>query len=301
MLPLHVKVSRYSLGWAGGNLVAFAVAFAIAGISPRLGFGLAGTAAGAAAVVTSRWIGLPACPPRAEGDRAPHPALPVLLPMCRMAVLLACLMGMGFVALLERALLQTDPMHAHAVACLSWAGWAAGFVATFVLVGRWDGWVFSPWRPWLMQLGMLVGAAGVLTIGALGLPTGLLGLCGFAMGVGFGAAYIGSLYYSLRLPVGAAGAASIHEGCIGIGNTASPLLGAVLLELLANGRLAAPWPGGASRVLIEHPPMTALAALGLYCGAAAVACLALQAAMIPHAEARTRRFDDPEMSPVSVP
>jgi hypothetical protein len=287
-VPLHVKVSRYSLGWSTGNLVAFAVAFAIAGAPPRLGFALAAAVTLAAALLMARWIALPPRPPRAEGDRSPHPALAVLIPMCRLSVLIACLVGMAFIGLLERALLACDPSRAHAVACLSWAGYAGGFVAAFVVVGRWGGWVFAPWRPWLMQLGLLLGAAGVFAIGRLGLPTTLLAPCGFAMGVGFGAAYIGSLYYSLRLPEGAARAAGIHERFIGIGNSLSPLLGAVAIELLANGRLAAPWPGGVSRAVIAHPPLTALAALGLYCGLAAAVLLALQAALIPMVEARVR-------------
>lgn len=287
-LPLHAKIGSYNLGWSSGNLLAFGFAAVIADLSPRIGYAVAAIATAIALLTLLRWIRLPASPPAPQGDRAPHPALPALLLMCRTAVVLACLMGMAFLSLLELALDQSGAARPHLLACLAWAAYAGGYVSCFVLLARWGGWIFRPWRLLGVQLLMLVGAIAFLCLAIIG-GAGVASLvvpCGLVMGVGYGAAYVGSIYYSMRAPDGAARAVSVHETCIGVGNSITPLLGALVIELLAHARFAAPWPGGPVATVIDAPLATPLTALAAYCCACAIACLALQALVIPRLRQR---------------
>ena len=62
-----------------------------------------------------------------------------------------------------------------------------------------------------------------------------LGLCGALFGSAYGSSYVGSIYYSLRLPDGVGRAAAWHETFIGMGNTMGPLLAGCFMTYLVSG------------------------------------------------------------------
>lgn len=268
-LPLHVKISRYNLGWALGNFGGFVGYFAFARLPSAAGFGLSLAANVAVAAVLVRYVRLPATTPRAEGDRAPHPALPRLILMGRCGLLIASILAMAQIALLQVVLRGMDvPVdRAQAWSGLTLTCYAASYIAMFVLLGAWDGWVLKPWRLCLLQSGFLLGSLGYVALGWWGAPSApALIVCGALIGSAFGAAYTASIYYSLRLPAGAGRAAAWHETFLGIGNTVGPAVCGLALWWWSDLRIA-----------------NGLVGLGLFMAVMALAGLALQVAMIPAA------------------
>ncbi len=263
--PLHVKVSRYNLGWSGGNILGFGLAWALSSLSPRLGWSLVLAAAAICIMVLWRWRSLPRQELKAEGDRAPHPALNRLTWMGRAALLSYCLLGMAFISLLTRALksegLADNPAQAASAAALF--AYAVGYFGVFILLGAWSGWVLRPWRLLALQAPIALASLALLWLGLGGIPQ-TVALCGagLLLGAGFGAVYTGSIYYSLRLPEGAARAAALHETALGIGSTAGPLLCGAFMTVVADG---------------------ALGALGIWMLGIAAVTIALQAVLIPGA------------------
>lgn len=269
--PLHVKVSRYNLGWSGGNILGFGLAWLLSGLSPRIGWMLVLAAAAVCIAVLWRWRSLPRQELKAEGDRAPHPALGRLTWMGRAALLTYCLLGMAFISLLTRALRTAglDDAQAQGASTAALFAYAIGYFSTFVLLGAWSGWVLRPWRLLALQAPILVAAGGLLWLGLGGVPP-VAALCagGLLLGVGFGAVYTGSIYYSMRLPEGAARAAALHETALGIGSTAGPLLCGAYMSVAADG---------------------ALGALGAWMLGIAALTIGLQAVIIPGAVRRGAR------------
>lgn len=262
---LHVKVSRYNLGWSGGNLAGFGLACLLSALDPRLGWALVAAAAVAAMATLWRWRDLPVQPPRAEGDRSGHPALGRLIWMGRAALLAYCLLGMAFISLLTRALKGEglDAVAAQGVANAALFSYALGYFGMFVLLGAWSGWVLRPWRLLALQVPIAAAALAVLWLGLGPVPsTPVLCAVALLLGLGFGAVYTGSIYYSLRLPDGAARAAAMHETALGIGSTAGPLLCGLFMVVAADG---------------------ALGALGAWLVAVSAVVLGLQAVLIPGA------------------
>lgn len=261
-LPLHRKVSRYNLGWSIGNFLGFSLFGCVQG-KAHLGYAISAVAFMAVFVGLWRWRRLPPRPPPAEGDRAAHPALPRLTLMYRANLFLACMLAMAVTSQLERSLALTVPKaRAVELTSLTLSCFAAAYILLFVIFGRWTGWILKPWRLWFCQAGLVLGSGlllSVVLLDAVSAPA--LALCGALLGSGYGAAYTGSIYYSLRLPHGAARAAGLHETFIGLGNTAGPLIIGVFLSY-AIGSL----PG-----------------VGWFALAAGVLALGFQALMIPGA------------------
>ena len=266
-VPLHTKVSRYNLGWSFGNLVGFGIGFGLSS-HPQWGYAVAAAMFLTITVILWRWRSLPPQPPAASGDRADHPALPRLILLGRVGVLLFCLLGMSVISLLETALTSlVSPERAHVLATGALTAYALGYVLMFGLLGQWSGWVMRPWRLTMLMLALPLAAAGMWWVGRGGIPTmAMLVPCTFLLGLAYGAAYTASLYYSLRLPHGAARAASIHETFLGVGSMTGPLLCAGFLALR---------PG--------------LDGLGTYLLIGAAVVLAWQALMVPGAVARGAR------------
>jgi MFS family permease len=225
-VPLHRKVSRYNLGWSSGNLVGFGLAWILADGPVGRGYWFAAGGFVLIAAVMWQWWSLPAQAPSAAGDRADHPALKLLTRMGRVGLLLYCLAGMALMSLLESALAQQlAPAAAHRLATGALMAYAAGYFCGFMVLGQWSGWVMRPWRLWAIALGMLVAAAGFIVCGlAAQLSVAPLAACAAVLGLAFSAVYTASLYYSLRLPQGAAQAAGRHETFLGVGATLGPLL-----------------------------------------------------------------------------
>lgn len=240
-LPLHVKVSRYNLGWSGGNMCGFCLAWAFALLPTRVGWATALLCSVVVVVVLVNWLNLPAQSPRADGDRAPHPALPRMIWMGRAALLIYCLLGMAFISLLARAL-TTEGLGAGAAqsaAAAAMFAYASGYFLIFVFLGFWDGWVLRPWRLLALQAPVMLAALGVVWLGTGGgrIDIGMLVGLGLLLGAGFGAVYTGSIYYSLRLPDGAARAAALHETALGLGSTIGPVACGVFMSVLGDGAL----------------------------------------------------------------
>ena len=264
-LPLHVKVSRYNLGWSGGNILGFGLAWLLSSLPAGVGWALVGLFTAITVAVLWRWRDLPARPPQAEGDRSPHAALPRLIWMGRAALLCYCMLGMAFISLLTRALKGEgmNDVQAQSASTAALFAYAIGYFATFCVLGAWSGWVMRPWRLLAVQMPIAVAAVVVLVLGIGGIPP-MAALCaaGLLLGIGFGAVYTGSIYYSMRLPEGAARGAALHETALGLGSTAGPLLCGMFMSVAADG---------------------ALAALGSWMLGIAALTLALQAVLIPGA------------------
>lgn len=263
--PLHQKISGYNLGWSSGNLLGFVAFGLLAGFT--LSVNALVPAAGYALVGLSlwRWRNLPSQPPPSQGDRADHPALEKLIFMSRANLFIVSVACMGQLALLEKALGHLDPLQARHLSSLNKAFYSTGYVSMFLLMGRWTGWILKPWVLWLCQAGLLLGPLGLWLLGGDSphLPL-LLAACGLLLGWGYGSAYTGSIYYSLRLPQGASRAAGLHETWLGLGNTAGPLLGGLFMAFC-------PASAGGS----------GLPALGLFILLCSLAALSFQALRIP--------------------
>lgn len=268
-LPLHVKISRYNLGWSLGNLFGF-IGYANLDEQPvEVGFMIATAAFLVTALWMCRWLRLPPTPPQPEGDRAPHPALPRLILIGRTALLIACVLTMAQIFLLQNAL-QSDGL--DKATAQAWAGrtliaYSTCYVAMFMIFGWWSNWILRPWRLAVLQGFFVLGSVGYLVFGMAGSLTPLtLAFCGGCLGIGFASAYVSSIYYSLRLPHGAARAASLHETFLGIGNTGGPVVGGWIL-------------GG----WLAYSGQPAVAGLGAWMLVIAIVLMLWQIAMVPAA------------------
>jgi MFS family permease len=274
-VALHVKVSRYNLGWSGGNLAGFVIAWLLSFGHVTAGYLVA---VGGFVLITAtqlQWWSLPPQPPAASGDRGDHPALPRLIRMGRVGLMLYCLMGMALISLFENTLARTaPPAAAHTTATAALAIYALGYFAMFGVLGWWSGWVMRPWRLFAIAALLPLAAGGFLACGLLG-STGPVpyALCSLVLGIAFAAVYTASMYYSLRLPHGAARAASLHETYLGVGSTLGPVLCGGFLMLWSDGvtglgvylligsALVLGWQlsqlPGISRILAEKDPTSA--------------------------------------------
>ena len=271
-VPLHTKVSRYNLGWSGGNLCGFGLAWILSDGPVGRGYWFAGAGFAVIATVMLRWWALPAQAPSTSSDRADHPALKLLTRMGRVGLLLYCLVGMALMSLLENTLVEhLDPHSAHRVATAALVAYAAGYFIGFLVLGAWSGWVMRPWRLFAITIGMLLAAGGFVICGVSNVvQVAPLAGCGFLLGIAFAAVYTASLYYSMRLPTGAARAAGLHETYLGVGATLGPLACGLFLSGWSNALmglgvyialgavLVLGWQltqlSAISRLLREHPP-----------------------------------------------
>jgi MFS family permease len=175
--------------------------------------------------------------------------------------------GIALISLAEKALINhgLGADGARRLASTLLTAYACGYMLSFLALAWWGGWILHPWRLWWCQGGLLLGTAGLLVMactGGTGMPA--MAMVGLLIGTGYGSAYTASLYYSLRLPVGAARAAGWHEMSIGLGNIMGPLLAGLVMQ---HGR-------------------DDLIGLGIYVVVAAVLSLGVQAALIPGAMKR---------------
>ncbi|HYE07081.1 MAG TPA: MFS transporter [Planctomycetota bacterium] len=270
--PLHAKVNRYNLGWASGIFLGFVCAALMADLPLWSLFLAAAASCVVQFLCLAPYLRLPAQPPAPHGDRAPHPALKRLTFMARIAILLGCTAGMGMLSQVEQTLRAAGLTDAalRRTSSMIMAAYPLGYVGMFTLLGQWGGWVLRPWRLWALQLGILIGSLVFLALAMTGtLATPALMLATAMIGSGFGAVYVGSLYYSLRLPDGAARAAGLHETCIGIGNTSGPLIAGLFLSA---------WATSASA-----PSTHAMFGLGVFMVVGTALTLLWQVALIPRA------------------
>lgn len=233
---LHAKVSNYNLGWATGNCAAFMICGLVAD-QRTLAYGISMSAFLLVLLGLWRWRNLPPRPPQADGDRAAHPALPRLTLMYRVNLFIACVLGFVVVSQLVKALSGAGMEKGEATRLYSvvLSCYAGSYIAMFLIVRSWTGWILKPWRLWWCQLGYPLGALALVIAWQSGPSLPLLAACGVLFGTAYGAAYTGSIYYSLRLPHGASRAAGLHETFIGLGQTAGPLLAGGFLTLVMPG------------------------------------------------------------------
>lgn len=234
---LHRKVRRYNLGWAVGNLASFIGFGLLAGQPREIAYGIAALSFIAVGATLWRWRNLPPRPPAPSGDRSPHAALPRLTVMYRINLFLGCIVGMALMTQLAKgfdALVTVEEATRLASAALS--GYASCYILMFLLLGQWTGWILKPQVLWFCQGGFLLGSAGLLAMACYGgFPLIAVIVCGGLIGSGYGAAYVGSIYYSLRLPDGVGRAAGWHETFIGMGNTLGPLLAGLFMSFVCRG------------------------------------------------------------------
>lgn len=260
---LHRKIRRYNLGWAAGNLASFIGFGLLAGAPRELAYGIAAVSFIAVAMSLWRWRNLPPLPPAPSGDRSPHPALPRLTVMYRVNLFVGCIIGMALMTQLPKGFdASVTVEQATRLASAALSGYASCYILMFMLLGQWTGWVLKPQVLWLCQAGFLFGSAGLLALASWGeFPLLAVAACGGLIGSGYGAAYVGSIYYSLRLPTGVGRAAGWHETFIGMGNTMGPLLAGLFMSFVCRG----------------------ITGLAIFLLLAAVAMSLIQALMIPGA------------------
>ncbi|MBA3700909.1 MAG: MFS transporter [Planctomycetes bacterium] len=237
---LHRKIRRYNLGWAAGNLASFIGVGLLVGQPHELAYGIAALSFIAVAAALWDWRHLTPRPTAPSGDRSPHPALPHLTIMYRVNLFVACILGMALMTQLPKAFDASgsvgQTMQAARLASAALSGYATCYILMFLLLGQWTGWVLKPQVLWACQAGFLLGSAGLLLLASWGeFPLLAVAACGGLIGSGYGAAYVGSIYYSLRLPEGVGRAAGWHETFIGMGNTMGPLLAGLFMSFVCRG------------------------------------------------------------------
>ena len=281
--PLHRRVSQYNLGWATGTVLGMCAPIALfcapmratcGAALPHLAFGLALLGLLAIAALLRPYRQLPALAHAEQAEQASHPAIPGLTLMHRVCLLLSCVFGFALFDQLDECLAErmgsaaaASERAAEALAC-----YCASYTAMFLLLGRWGGWILKPWRLWALQSVLVLGPAALMWCAASGVASTAPILLGAALtGIGYGAVFTGSIYYSLRVPHGVSRSAGLHERFLGVGNTIGPILAGSWAMLLAGHG-------------VTH--LGALAAFGL---AITILTLALQAAAIPRILRRAGR------------
>lgn len=258
IVPLPQRVSRYNVGWSGGNLVGIAVATALAsgfqslevqgplGVTVVVLTCLLAALTSACGRILPRTAGAIADDPVAGAD---HPAVPTLRLAARLALGFTCIGNAALISLLLAALTQVGnaPLAEVPGRLLQSCGLlasAVGTVAGFAWLGMWHGWTMRPGRLLLVKLLLPGCALGVVVLPHQGPVevTSLMLAC-LLIGVGYAATYTASIYYSLLTRAGAARSAGVHETFIGAGNLLGPVLGGLLLAPLA-GWWAASQAGG---------------------------------------------------------
>lgn len=234
---LHRKIRRYNLGWAAGNLASFIGFGLLAGAPREVAYLIAAASFIAVGASLWRWRNLPPRPPESSGDRSPHAALPRLTVMYRVNLFVGCIIGMALMTQLPKGFdASVSVEQATRLASAALSGYASCYILMFLLLGQWTGWVLKPHVLWLCQAGFLLGSAGLLALALWGeFPLFAVAACGGLIGSGYGAAYVGSIYYSLRLPTGVGRAAGWHETFIGLGNTSGPLLAGLFMSFVCRG------------------------------------------------------------------
>lgn len=241
-LQLHEKVSRYNLGWAGGELAGFLSFAALAGAPRRTGFGLA-TIMYVVLVAGFAWTRRSPGKLRSGTDGGakplPGPLASRFALTGRLGLLLACALSNGMMAQAEKSIGEVlGDVEARRLAGVLLASFATAMIGAFIVASRWTGWILRPKLMLLCQGGLVLGAAGLIIVAGDPGTASLVG-CGALVGTGFGAAYTSSLYYSLRLPHGTGRAAGIHETFIGVGNTIGPIACGMILDAgIGGGGLA---------------------------------------------------------------
>jgi MFS family permease len=267
-MALHVKISRYNLGWSSGAFVGFGAALLISTLPMTVGYLLMVAALIGSASQMRRFWSLPPRPPSAIGDRSPHPSIPWLMVMYRLNAVLGAGIGMSLIGMLDQVLREhLGGDEAVRVSRLMLTGYAGSYVVMFILLGMWSGWILRPWRALALQSGLVLGPALLAVLGwAHHLHPVALAATGCIIGLSFGAAFTASLYYSLRSPDRASRAASLHEASVGTGNIVGPLIGTMAISAFG------PTLG-----------IDRLTSLALGCTIMAFIGLALQLALIPRA------------------
>lgn len=112
--------------------------------------------------------------------------------------------------------------------------WMASRLGMFILLERWHGW-HGRWRTvwWacgLMVAGFVVCAVSPVAADVSNNFNGLVGMgIGLAfLGAGIGAVYAAALYYAMEAGPAAVESGGKHEGMIGLGYTAGPVLALVI-------------------------------------------------------------------------
>jgi MFS family permease len=232
--PLHYRISQYNIGWSAGNVIGFITAFLIAPLPLPIGYGICTLFFLIPSFLLFRYYRLPPANVASSGDRSDHPNLERLTLNGRIGLLIACLVGFSLLSQLDKALsehLTTEIASRRASFVL--ASYSAGYCSMFVFLGHWSGWIMRPKRLLLLQLGLMIGPLGFVACGITQhFEVPWLTACGLITGWGYGAAYKGSIYYSLRLPHGTSRAAGLHETFLGVGISAGPVLCGIFMYAL---------------------------------------------------------------------
>ncbi len=254
-LPLYKRVGRYNLGWASGNFVGFFVSVCLALLTHQalgigLGVGIMSLSCLGAGLFLWRHRTMPSYSTRSQQQASdPAPAfLGRYVLAARMGVFFGCMatsiLTASLLAILSRPGVEfSTRSHQQLMQTVTFLSYSSGYIGSFLALSHWSGWIFKPICLWMLQLCVVIGALLLALLPLFGMVS-LLGMVPIAvfMGIGFGAFYTASIFYSLRLPHGASKAAGVHETFVGAGNIAGPVSGGLCITLLAG--FIPPVPGG---------------------------------------------------------
>lgn len=235
--PLRGAIGKFNVCWSSALVLALLVIGPLAekqAVAALQGLGVLHVLSGVFLV------GFPRKPAGHEHDEhEPHPPVYAeLLAMYRWLLPMAYLVLAALSPYLPVAR-ETLGLGAQAGVWLA-AVWTAARVGSFFLVERWHGWHGKRWMPYA-GAGLLLGGFAVLVLGppflpkAVALPAFIFGLITF--GVGMGAIYAATLYYTMAVGAAEVEAGGTFEALIGSGYVVGPLCGLAAVWLVNSGRL----------------------------------------------------------------
>lgn len=231
---MRSMTGRFNIVWASAIVVAMWGMAVFMENQPRLILGLLGVAMFATAVLLAWFPREPA--PHVEEDASEHEIDPDrairLLRVFRISLLGSYALHSALTPLLPHLLEDMGLSEKQKTPFASI--WMASRLGMFILMERWHGW-HGRWRTVWWACGLMLAGFAVCSVSPViasqsGDASGLwamgIGL-GF-LGAGIGAVYAAALYYAMEAGPAAVESGGKHEGMIGLGYTAGPVMALVI-------------------------------------------------------------------------
>ncbi|MCR9215595.1 MAG: MFS transporter [bacterium] len=225
---------RFNIVWASAIVVAMWGMAVFMENQPRLILGLLGVAMFATAVLLAWFPREPA--PHVEEDASEHEIDPDrairLLRVFRVSLLCSYALHAALTPLLPHLLEDMGLSEKQKTPFASI--WMASRLGMFILMERWHGW-HGRWRTFWWACGLMLAGFAVCSVSPViasqsgdgpGLWAMGAGLC--LLGAGIGAVYAAALYYAMEAGPAAVESGGKHEGMIGLGYTAGPVMALVV-------------------------------------------------------------------------
>ena len=225
---------RVNFVWASAIVLAMWGMAVFMENQPRLILGLLGVAMFATAGLLAWFPREPA--PHVEEDASEHEIDPDrairLLRVFRVSLLCSYALHAALTPLLPHLLEDMGLSERQKTPFASI--WMASRLGMFILMERWHGW-HGRWRTFWWACGLMLAGFAVCSVSPVianqsgdgpGLWAMGAGLC--LLGAGIGAVYAAALYYAMEAGPAAVESGGKHEGMIGLGYTAGPVMALVV-------------------------------------------------------------------------